>query len=378
MARLPGRWTVVFAGGGTGGHLYPAIAVADEVRRRKPDADIVFIGTRGKIEARVVPKAGYAFVPIWISGFRRALSWSILLFPVKVVVALVQSFVVLRRLTPAVVVGTGGYVCGPPVFVASVLGIPTLIQEQNSFPGVTTRLLARRVDEVHVAFASSRRFLPADVAVKVTGNPVRSSMGSSSRAEGAALFGIRPEELTVLVFGGSLGASSINNAIRSNLLDLLAINVQILWQTGSADEDAMRSAVASLGAEAEKRIKVYAFIEKMEFAFAASDLAICRAGATTLAELALAGLPAVLIPYPHAAADHQRENARVMGEMGAAVVCDDAAAGRQVVPMIRDLLEHTERRNAMRERLKTLARPDAAAVLAEAIFHLGRGNVDGT
>ncbi len=367
----PARLAVVFAGGGTGGHLYPAIAIADEIRRRRPDAEITFIGTRGKIEARVIPATRYGFRTIWVSGFRRTLSWSLLLFPIKMIVSVFQSLALLRRLRPSVVVGTGGYVCGPPVFAATVLGIPALLQEQNSYPGVTTRLLAGRVQEVHLTFEASRRFLHRTGDVHLSGNPVRATVGGAERSAAARFFGLQPSCTTLLVFGGSLGAATVNAAVRRHLRSLLGRGLQLIWQTGREDAEPMTQAVREEGAE--DRVKVFAFIEHMEFAFAASDLAVCRAGATTLAELALAALPSVLIPYPHAAADHQTENARAMVQQGAALLCPDSQAAERLGPMVLELVNDPDRLRRMAGQARSMARPDAAAVLADAVMRLAGG-----
>ena len=368
---MSGLLRVVFAGGGTGGHLYPAIAIAEELRRRVPEADITFVGTRGKIEERTVPEQGFKFVAIWISGFRRSFSLSVLTFPLKVVVALVQSLVLLLRLKPEVVVGTGGYVCGPPRYVASLLGIPTLIQEQNSYPGVTTRMLAGRVDEVHLTFESSKRFFNRAQGVFVTGNPVRSQVGKAGKKESLEYFGLEPSKTTVLIFGGSLGASSLNAAVSGNLAALKQMGVQVLWQTGNNEYEKMSAIVRNVQPSGLGLVKAMSFIERMDLAFGASDLAVCRAGATTLAELACAGLPSILVPYPHAAADHQTENARTMVDAGAALMCSDGDIGRRLIPLLTDVLEKPGRLLEMRAKANAMARPDAAVMLANAVMRLG-------
>jgi len=360
----------LFAGGGTGGHLYPAIAIAEEIRLLCPEAEIAFAGTKGKIEERVVPKRGYRFIPIWISGFRRKLTMGTVLFPLKLIVATVQSLILIKKLKPAVVVGTGGYVCGPPVFAASLLGVPTLIQEQNSYPGVTTRLLARRASEVHITFESSRRYLKRQDNVKVSGNPVRSVVGTVSRREGAEFFRLDPGRTTLLVFGGSLGATSLNKAILKILPEIIARDVQVIWQTGESDFTLAREFVLTAGEKVAAQTRVHRFIEKMEDAFAACDLALCRSGASTIAELTLAGIPSVLVPYPFAAADHQTENARAMAEGGAAVMCKDSELDTELLPLVLDLLDDPVRRQAMGKRAKTLAKPDAARTLAQAVLAL--------
>jgi UDP-N-acetylglucosamine--N-acetylmuramyl-(pentapeptide) pyrophosphoryl-undecaprenol N-acetylglucosamine transferase len=366
----------LFAGGGTGGHLFPAIAIADEIRKLRPAVEIDFVGTRGKIEARVVPNRGYPFHTIWISGFRRKLTPANILFPVKVVVALVQSFFLIRKLHPDVVVGTGGYVCGPVVFVASLLGIPTLVQEQNSYPGVTTRLLSSRVNEVHISFESSRRHLKCVDNVRLSGNPTRSAIGGVSREAGAKLFGLDPKLSTLLVFGGSLGASSINMALMRICSDLAGSGIQIIWQVGPDDFERIRQQIEREGKQ--KYIKIHKFIEQMEHAYAACDLAVCRAGATTVAELARAGVPAVLVPYPFAAADHQTENARAMVDVGASVILRDHELGSGLLRVVQGLLNDSAKRKQMSDRALTMSKPDAAVTLAQAVLNLAKSEHAGT
>jgi UDP-N-acetylglucosamine--N-acetylmuramyl-(pentapeptide) pyrophosphoryl-undecaprenol N-acetylglucosamine transferase len=288
-----------------------------------------------------------------------------MVFPFKIVAGVVQSFFLMRTLRPHVVVGTGGYVCGPPLFAASVMGIPTLIQEQNSYPGITTRLLARRATEVHLTFAKSKRYFTRQDNLKVSGNPTRRTVGTISREEGARHFGLDSERATLLVFGGSLGATSINNAMMQ-VAPMVAAGTQILWQTGERDYDRIRTGVTG------PNIRVLKFIEQMEYAYAVCDLAICRAGATTVAELARAGVPAILVPYPYAAADHQAENARAMVEAGAAVVIADSDLQAQLQDMIGDLMHDSTRRSDMANRARTVGRQDAAEVIAQAVLHLGK------
>ncbi len=360
-----GKLHILFAGGGTGGHLFPAIAIADEIRRVRPAAAITFVGTKKKIESRVVPGRGYAFETIWISGFRRKLTVENLLFPLKLVVALVQSFVLIRKLKPVVVVGTGGYVCGPVVYVASLLGIPTVIQEQNSFPGVTTRVLASRATEVHLAFESSAKFLSRKDNIKVSGNPVRSAFGNVSREEAARFLGLDHAKKTLLVFGGSLGAKSINDAMIRSYREIINKGVQVIWQTGDGDYERVCGGMAET-----KEMKVLRFIERMEFAYAACDLAVCRAGATTLAELTLAGVPSVLVPYPFAAADHQTENARVMVGSGASVLLADDEVSGKLFETITVLLGNEGRLSLMAEKARSLGKPGAASSVASAILAL--------
>jgi UDP-N-acetylglucosamine--N-acetylmuramyl-(pentapeptide) pyrophosphoryl-undecaprenol N-acetylglucosamine transferase len=363
---------VVFAGGGTGGHLFPAIAIADEINKIVTGANITFIGTRHKIEAMVVPQHGYGFKSIWVSGFRRRLTIENLLFPVKFVVSLMQSLFLMIKLKPDVVVGTGGYVCGPPLFVATLLGLPTLIQEQNSFPGVTTRLLASRVNQVHLSFKSSQQYLKRVDNTCVSGNPTRASVGTIARNEGAAHFGIDPTTRTLLVFGGSQGAASINKAVVQILDQLVSSGIQVLWQTGETDYAIMRSEADRLADSVKGAVKVYRFVEKMEYAYAACDLAVCRSGATTIAELAKAGVPSILVPYPFAAADHQTENAKTLVMAGAALMIRDSELSTSLLNAVRSLLNDSYKLQQMKEKVLGLAVPNATSILATAVLELSR------
>ncbi|MFN0157758.1 MAG: undecaprenyldiphospho-muramoylpentapeptide beta-N-acetylglucosaminyltransferase [Bacteroidota bacterium] len=360
------RFRILFAGGGTGGHLFPGIAIADEIKKIRPDAEITFVGTRNKIEARVVPQRGYAFAPIWISGFRRRLSADNLLFPLKTIVALMQSFILILKIRPAVVVGTGGYVCGPVIFAASLLGIPTLIQEQNSYPGVTTRLLAGWATEVHVTFESSLRYLKRTDNVKVTGNPTRATLGTVTRLESAKFFNVDPQKPTLLVFGGSLGARSINDAILAIVDKVAGDHVQMIWQTGESDFDRVKQRLG----DGYPDVRLYKFIDQMQHAYAVCDLIVSRAGATSVAEIARAGVPSILVPYPHAAADHQTENARAMVEFGASVMIKDDELATRLPGTIQELLGNPERRNGMAEKAKAMGKPGAAPALAQAVITL--------
>jgi UDP-N-acetylglucosamine--N-acetylmuramyl-(pentapeptide) pyrophosphoryl-undecaprenol N-acetylglucosamine transferase len=364
-ASKQGYTVIVFAGGGTGGHLFPAIAIADEVRAQSSRADVNFVGTRHKIESRLVPEHGYPLYTIWISGFRRSISIDNLLFPVKVMVSLMQSFRLMRQLRPAVVVGTGGYVSGPVVYMASLLGIPTLLQEQNSYPGVTTRLLARRAREVHITFETTRRYLRPGTNIRLSGNPIRRAIGSVVRAEGLSRFSLTPDRPVLLVVGGSHGASSINRAIEQMLPGLIERGVQLIWQTGTVGYEHYASAAQRWG-----NVRVLKFIDSMEYAYAACDLAVCRAGATTVTELMCAGVPSVLVPYPFAAADHQTENARALVDTGAAVMVKDANVSSELAPAVHGLLADAARRQEMAVRARARARPDAAATIARSVLAL--------
>lgn len=357
---------IVFAGGGTGGHLFPALAIAEEIRLIEPTTEILFVGTKGKIESRVVPEHGYRFETIWISGFRRSLRISNLLFPVKVAVAMIQSHRILSSFRPDAVVGTGGYVSGPVLYSATLRGIPTLIQEQNSYPGATTRFLGKRVNEIHCSFRQSVKYFPRPDKVFVTGNPTRRGLEDVDRNEAFRYFGrSHGGQTTVLFIGGSLGAHSINTAVIGILSALIQEGFRIIWQTGQEDYHAALGASARFG----EAVWVKQFIDRMDYAYAVSDLVVCRAGATTIAELARLGKPAILIPYPHAAADHQTENARAMAEQGAAEIVEDAAVGTMLLPVILSMVRNN-RLHAMAEAGKRLGNPAAAHEIAIRVLRL--------
>ena len=365
---------ILFAGGGTGGHLFPAIAIAEKIKGLEPDAEIVFVGTSDKIEARVVPQHGFKFETIWISGFHRGVRLRNLLFPLKVVVAMVQAKSILKKFRPDAVVGTGGYVAGPVLRSAVHQRIPALIQEQNSYPGVTTRLLAKHVNEVHVTFESSKRYLEGAKEIFLSGNPTRDSLERAGRDEALSYFGFdaADDSPTILVFGGSLGAHSINEAIVAGMASLQTSGVRLICQTGPDDLDRVKASMSALPA---RKGWTGAFIDRMDLAYAASDLVVARAGATTIAELTRLGKPAILVPYPHAAANHQVENARSLAENGAARIVRDAEIGTKLIGEIQAALD----KNALAEmsrRSKLLGRPDAAATIARRVIALARGSRD--
>lgn len=357
---------IIFAGGGTGGHLYPAIAIADEMKVLRPDVDILFVGTKGKIESRVVPEKGYGLKTIWVSGWSRRLSLDTLLFPLKLMISLIQSYVIIKKFRPDVVVGTGGYVSGPVVYIATLLNVPTLIQEQNSYPGLTTRLLAGRVDEVHVTFEVTKKYLKrGKQGIKESGNPTRAALGTVKREHGAHFFGLDPKRKTVLVFGGSLGAARLNDAILTLIPELIAADIQVIWQTGMKDYERIKPA-----APLSNLIAIVSFIDRMEFAYAASDVVVCRAGATAVAEITRVGIPAILVPYPQAAANHQVVNARTVADGGAAIVVLELELPAKLKSTLFDLLESKSKRREMGKKSLTLARPYAARDLAEAALRL--------
>ena len=355
---------ILIAAGGTGGHVFPAIAIADETRKVNPNAEFLFVGTKGKIEAHIVPQRGYALANIWISGFHRSFRMDNLLFPIKVVVSLVQSFFLIRKFQPNIVIGTGGYVCGPVLLIASMLGVPTIIHESNSYPGVTTRLLSTRATRIFTAFDATTRWLKRKDNVELVGTPTRDVLGTISQEHGIRFFNLDPSKKTVLIFGGSLGAASINQAVREMIHELTGAGIQFIWQTGKSDTtlvDEMKT---------KKNTWVGVFIDKMEYAFAAADVVVCRAGATTLAELTRLGKAAILVPYPHAAADHQTFNARSLVDAGAAIMITDRNVKTALKGELISLLRENKKRQQMSEACRKLGKPNAGSVIAHRILDL--------
>lgn len=361
------RETYLFAGGGTGGHLYPAVALAQELKQVRPSADIHFVGTARGIESRVIPALGFPLHLIAVRGVRRSLTPVNLLVPFVLLWSLLQCIVLLNKLRPAAVIGTGGYVSGPVLLTAALVRFPTLIQEQNSYPGVTTRLLARLASRVHISFEESRRFFSNHKLV-LSGNPVRSFQKNLKPTQARKKLGLQPDQETLLVFGGSQGAQALNTALLDCLNDVLAqTDLQVLWSTGGADFESVQQAVRPFG----DRVRVFAFISDMESAYRASTLAVARAGALTLAELTVCGLPSILVPYPFAAANHQETNARALEAAGAVlVILQRDLTPRRLSEMIYDLMKDGEKRVGMAEAALQAAFPKATQEIVHSILSL--------
>lgn len=310
---------IVFAGGGTGGHVFPAIYMAEYLSETW-GADCQFIGTKKGLENRKVSQAGFLVRNIWISGFRRGLYISNILFPIKLFVSSLQSRKILHQIKPHLVIGTGGYVAGPALRQAIKLHIPTAIQEQNSYPGVTTRLLAPKVDCVLLAYEEALKYLGTLKRYRIVGNPIKQKLKNVNGREAPKYFGLRNSNMTILVFGGSQGARNINNAIDEIIESRSLKNVQIIWQTGQMEFNKYKEKYKNFD---DINLCIMPFIDRMDYAYSASNFAITRAGAMTISELAAAGLPAILVPYPFAAANHQHKNARTIVEQGAALLVED-------------------------------------------------------
>ncbi len=363
---------IIISGGGTGGHIFPAIAIADAIKAKAPEAEILFVGAKGRMEMERVPKAGYSIKGLWISGFQRSLSLQNLLFPVKLASSLFAAWNILRSFRPLAAVGVGGFASGPLLEVATRMGIPALIQEQNSYAGVTNRLLAKRVQKVCVAYPGMERYFPQEKLI-LTGNPVRTEVFSTliSKAGAAAFFGLDPEKPVVLLFGGSLGALALNEAVEA-AAGLLKTRpeVQVIWQTGKLYFERFKETETGQ----LPQVRILPFLDRMEMAYAAADLVICRAGALTISELCLIGKPAILVPSPFVAEDHQTKNAQALASQHAAVMVKNAEAKTKLWPEVFRLIDEPALRQNLAEKIKSLGKPDAARHIAEEVLKLA-GNV---
>lgn len=358
---------ILFAAGGTGGHIYPAVAIADAVRAHMPEAEVVFAGTRDRMEWEKVPQAGYEIYPITIRGFDRQRMWRNVALPVKVLQGLWQSWQLVRRFDADVVVGTGGYVTLPVLFMAQLLGRPTVIQEQNAHAGVTNRFLAKRATEIHIAFPEAEAAFPAEKC-ELTGNPTRPELTQATRAEARAHYGIPEDQRVLLVFGGSLGSAAINAAVKHHMPEMLAVeNLTLLWQSGAHYFEKLQDEI-----DTHPRLHLMQFIDRMDLAYAAADLVVCRAGAITCSELLVTGTPAILVPSPNVAEDHQTKNARSLVDAEAALLLPEHALQEKLLGMVFSLLDDAATRHAMAENARHLARPDAADRIAEAVLELAR------
>lgn len=356
---------VLFAGGGTGGHVFPAIAVAERIRDAEPEAEILFTGTKGKIEATAVPAAGFKFRSIWISGFSRGSMKENILFPLKLIVSTLQAIAICMKFKPKVIVATGGYVSGPSVIGARIMGAKVLLIEPNSYPGITTRLLETRAEEIHLMFKDAVEYLRVKDRTFITGDPVRKSLAETDPAKARKTLGIGADERVLFVVGGSLGAKAINSAIAGLLEVLEKEGVTVIWQTG-------KSTYQSFKKFGSDRVKIFPFIENMNDAYSAADVVLARAGATTLAELAFLNKPSVLVPLPQAAENHQFKNARSMVDAGAALLVEERNIETDLLPSLTGLLNNTEAREEMINKLKNLGGKDAAEVIARRVLNACR------
>ncbi|NCA85110.1 MAG: undecaprenyldiphospho-muramoylpentapeptide beta-N-acetylglucosaminyltransferase [Clostridia bacterium] len=363
---------ILISGGGTGGHIFPAIAIADALRQKVPGVELLFVGALGRMEMQKVPQAGYAIEGLWISGFQRNLSWRNLSFPFKLLSSLCKAAAIIRRFRPDVVVGVGGYASGPTLKMAARKGIPTVLQEQNSLPGVTNRLLAKKAEKICVAYPGMEKYFPAEKIV-LTGNPIRSQVIQieGRRDEAIDFFALDANRKTLLVVGGSQGARSINIAVAKNLKTLAGANIQLIWQTGQLQAAWAQQAIdEQLAAEEREYYKVLAFINRMELAYAAADVVISRAGAIAISELSAVAKPCILIPLPTAAEDHQTKNAVSLQERQAAIHLPDEQAGDELGKIAVELIGDIKRQQTLSVNIKKNAIEGSVEKIADEILKL--------
>lgn len=362
---------VLIAGGGTGGHIYPALTLADAIKKAEPDAEICFVGTENGMEKDLVPRAGYPIRFIDVQGFRRKLSFDTVKSVYKLIKGIFGAKNIIEDFRPDLVIGTGGYVCGPVVFLAALAGIPTCIQEQNAMPGVTNRILSRFVDKIFLGYSEADKYFKGDAERFYSGNPIRKEILASSREEGIEVFGLSADMKTVLITGGSQGAVSLNKAVLSMEARMSGReDVQILHSTGKKNYDEYMSKVEEKGGF-EENIHIVPYLYDMPLALAAADIGVFRSGAIGLAELTAKGVPAILVPYPYATANHQEFNARALEAVGAAeVVLDKDVTGEKLQEIIERLLLHENELNDMKKAARKSGRPNATEEIVKEALKL--------
>lgn len=358
----------IISGGGTGGHIFPALSIAEGLKARLPEAEILFVGALGKMEMEKVPAAGFPIVGLPVAGFHRGEIWRNLLFLPKLIASLWKARSVVRNFRPDCAIGVGGYASGPVLKMAAGLGIPTVLQEQNSFAGVTNKLLGKKADKICVAYPAMERFFPAGKIV-FTGNPVRKGLEgiAGKREEAFSFFGLDPSQPVILVVGGSLGARSLNKGIRLKLDLIRNSGAQLLWQSGKIYYKELRE---ELDAYPARNIHLMEFIQRMDLAYAAADLVVSRAGAGTISELSVLGMPTLLVPSPNVAEDHQTANARALVDRGAACMIRDAEVDERLVEEALSLVRDKERLLTLSERILEMGTPNATRDIVEVIVSL--------
>jgi UDP-N-acetylglucosamine--N-acetylmuramyl-(pentapeptide) pyrophosphoryl-undecaprenol N-acetylglucosamine transferase len=348
---------IIISGGGTGGHIFPAIAIANALKAKLGEVDILFIGAQDKMEMEKVPKAGYPIEGLWISGLQRKLSAKNLSFPFKLISSLRKAGQIIKKFKPDLVIGVGGFASGPTLYKAAKMGIPTMIQEQNSYPGITNIILSKRVDKICVAYDNMEKHFPKE-KIFLTGNPVRKNVVDieGKRPRALEFFGLKEDKPIVLVVGGSLGARTINEAIQENLKTFADKGIQLIWQTGKGYYPKAQEALKELNNEG---IKAYDFITEMDMAYAAADVVVSRAGAIAISELCVVRKPLILVPSPFVAEDHQTKNALALVNYNAAVLVKDLEQKEKLLPEILRLVEGEDERIKLIKNINSLAINDA-------------------
>ncbi|MAO08311.1 MAG: undecaprenyldiphospho-muramoylpentapeptide beta-N-acetylglucosaminyltransferase [Alteromonas sp.] len=354
----------IISGGGTGGHIYPAIAIADALKERYPQAEFLFVGAKDRMEMEKVPQAGYRIEGLWISGLQRNLKVQNLAFPFKLASSLLRSKSIIKNFQPDAAIGTGGYASAPLLRVASQRRIPCLIQEQNSHAGITNKWLSKKVQKICVAYKGMEQFFPKDKLV-FTGNPVRQDLLeiASKKDEAQAYFNLNKNKKTLLVLGGSLGAKRVNTLIEEALPFFEEKNLQLIWQCGKYYFETYKDS-------ASKNVQVHAFLNRMDLAYAAADFIISRAGALSVSELCLVGKPVVFIPSPNVAEDHQTKNAMAMVQEKAALMLKESELESEFEPLFSKLLKNSEQQKSLSENIKKMAKPNATKAIVDEIEQL--------
>lgn len=362
------QYKVIISGGGTGGHIFPAIAIANAIRLKYPNSEILFVGAEGKMEMEKVPAAGYKIVGLPIMGIQRKLTLQNLKVPFKLLYSLIKARKIIKGFKPNVVVGVGGYASGPLLKIATSMGVPALLQEQNSYPGVTNKILARKVQKICVAYNGMEQFFPKEKIV-FTGNPVRQDIVDldNKRAKGLETFGLSADKKVVLVIGGSLGARTINESIDVGLELISENNIQLLWQTGKGFADKAAESVAKYK---NKGIVTMPFITTMDLAYAVADVVVSRAGALSVSELCLTHKPSILVPSPNVAEDHQTKNAMALVNENAAILVKDVDAKKELIPELIRLVNSSATQEQLKQNIKSLAKPNAASQIADEVIKL--------
>ncbi len=354
----------LLSGGGTGGHIYPAISIANELKNRHPNANFLFVGAKDRMEMDKVPQYGYQIKGLWISGIQRSLSAKNLAFPFKLISSLWNARKIVKQFNPDVVIGTGGFASGPTLFMAAKKGIPTLIQEQNSYPGITNKMLANKTKKICVAYDGLERFFPKNKIIK-TGNPVRQDLLtiSDKTEEAKQFFGLDASKKTVLVLGGSLGARAINKLIEENINWLVENELQVIWQTGKLYFDEYKKYDELIG------VQTHAFLNRMDLTYAAADFIISRAGASSISELCIVGKPTIFIPSPNVAEDHQTKNALAVVEKDGAILLEEKNVA-MFKTIVEDLITDVAKQETLSKNIKKLALPNATNVIVDEIDKL--------
>jgi len=359
---------IMISGGGTGGHIFPAIAIAKALQLQLPQVEFLFVGAQDKMEMEKIPEAGFPIEGLWISGFQRKLSIQNLMFPFKVISSLIKARTIIKAFKPQVVIGVGGFASGPTLKMAANLGIPCLIQEQNSYPGITNKLLANQVKKICVAYDGMEKYFP-EKKIVYTGNPIRKQVIEieGKKAEAINLFNLDSHKKTILIVGGSLGAQSVNRSIAQHINKWTALDAQIIWQTGKTGYEEAKDKVESFGA---KNIHVLAFIKRMDLAYAACDLIVSRAGAIAISEISAVGKAVIFVPYPYAAEDHQSKNAQQLVDKKAALMIKDSKVMEDLYPTTEALLNDESQLRSMEKEIKKLGVCDADEIIAQEIIKL--------